>query len=152
MKRVTKPICWLKFFVTSHFGPRIRTEGSIVVQKEEVTRWCHTVWNYFSLFHPGQIKCRTCSAWFFFLKNNFLYLMIRHYRYNQRQWLRYTLNVYICIYIFTTQECCEQYWTRPGGNTPQDTNYTATCLPSRKLSKLNEPNMQDTAGEAGTSS
>ena len=35
---------------------------------------------------------------------------------------------------------------------PQGTNYTATCLPSRKLSKLDEPNMQDTAGEARTSS
>ena len=51
-----------------------------------------------------------------------------------------------------TQECCEQYWTRPGGNTPQGTNYTATCLPSRKLSKLDEPDTQDTAGEAGMSS
>ena len=40
----------------------------------------------------------------------------------------------------------------PGGNTPQSTNYTATCLPSRKLFKLDEPDMQDTAGEAGTSS
>ena len=40
----------------------------------------------------------------------------------------------------------------PGGNTPQGTNYTATCLPSRKLSKLDEPDMQVTAGEAGTSS
>ena len=39
-----------------------------------------------------------------------------------------------------------------GGNTPQDTNYTATCLPSRKISKLDEPDMQETAGEAGTSS
>ena len=39
-----------------------------------------------------------------------------------------------------------------GDNTPQDTNYTATCLPSRKLSKLDEPDMQDTAGEAGMSS
>ena len=29
---------------------------------------------------------------------------------------------------------------------------TATCLPLRKLSKLDEPDMQDTAGEAGTSS
>ena len=38
------------------------------------------------------------------------------------------------------------------GNTSQDTNYTATCLLSRKLSKLDEPDMQDTAGEAGTSS
>ena len=32
------------------------------------------------------------------------------------------------------------------------TNYTATCLPSRKLYKLNEPYTQDTAGEAKTSS
>ena len=29
--------------------------------------------------------------------------------------------------------------------TPQSTNYTATCLPSRKLSKLDEPGTQDTA-------
>ena len=43
-------------------------------------------------------------------------------------------------------------WTSRVGNTPQDTNYTATCLPSRKLYKLNEPDMQDTAGEAGKSS
>ena len=35
---------------------------------------------------------------------------------------------------------------------PQGTNYTATCLPSWKLSKLDEPDMQDTAGEAETSS
>ena len=37
-------------------------------------------------------------------------------------------------------------------NTPQDTNYTATCLLSRKLSKLDEPDTQNTAGEAETSS
>ena len=52
----------------------------------------------------------------------------------------------------TTQECCEQFWTSPGGNTPQSTNYTATYLPSRRQSKLDEPYMQDTAGETGTSS
>ena len=34
----------------------------------------------------------------------------------------------------------------------QDTNCTATCLLSRKLFKLDEPDMQDTAGEAGTNS
>ena len=34
----------------------------------------------------------------------------------------------------------------------QDTNHTANCLPSRKLSKLDEPDTQDTAGEAKTSS
>ena len=38
------------------------------------------------------------------------------------------------------------------GSTPQGTNYTATCLSSRKLFKLDEPDMQDTAGEAKTSS
>ena len=47
---------------------------------------------------------------------------------------------------------CEQYWTSPGGKTPQGTNYTATCLPSRKLYKFNEPDRQDTAGEARTNS
>ena len=51
-----------------------------------------------------------------------------------------------------TQECWEQYWTSPGGSTPQDTNYTAACLPSRKLYKLDEPNTQDIAGEAKTNS
>ena len=50
-----------------------------------------------------------------------------------------------------TQECCEQYWTNPGGNTRQRTNYTA-YLTSRKLSTLDEADMQDTAGEAKTSS
>ena len=50
------------------------------------------------------------------------------------------------------QECCEQYWTSPGDNTPQSSSYTATDQPSRKLSKLDEPDTQDTAGEVGTSS
>ena len=31
----------------------------------------------------------------------------------------------------------------PGGNTPQGNNYTATCLPPRKLSKLDEPGSKD---------
>ena len=34
----------------------------------------------------------------------------------------------------------------------EGTNSTATCLPSWKLSKLDKPDMQNTAGEAGTSS
>ena len=34
----------------------------------------------------------------------------------------------------------------------QGINYTATYLPSGKLSKLEEPGMQNTAGEAGASS
>ena len=43
---------------------------------------------------------------------------------------------------------CVQSWTSPGSNTPQDTNCTATCPLSRKLFKLDEPDMQDIAGEA----
>ena len=44
----------------------------------------------------------------------------------------------------TIQEYCEQYWT--------SNSNTATYHPSQKLSKLDEPDMQNTAGEAGTSS
>ena len=49
-------------------------------------------------------------------------------------------------------ECCDQYWTGPGDNTPQSSSYTATYHPSRNLSKLDEPDIQYTAGEVGTSS
>ena len=50
------------------------------------------------------------------------------------------------------QECCEQYWTDPGSNTPQGANSTATYHLSRKLFKLDEPDMPSTAGEARTRS
>ena len=46
----------------------------------------------------------------------------------------------------------EEAWTSPDANTQQGTNCTAICLPSRKLSKLDEPDTQDTAGGAGTNS
>ena len=39
----------------------------------------------------------------------------------------------------------------PGSKTQQSTNYTAICLPSRKLSKLDDSDMQDAHGEVGTS-
>ena len=42
----------------------------------------------------------------------------------------------------TTQECCKQYWTSPGGSTPQSSSCTATYHPSRKLPKLDKPDMQ----------
>ena len=51
-----------------------------------------------------------------------------------------------------TQECCEKFWRSPGGNIQESPNSMATYLPSRKLSKSDETDMQDTAGEAGTSS
>ena len=38
------------------------------------------------------------------------------------------------------------------GSTPQSSNYTATYHLSRKLSKLDEPDMRDTAGKVGTNS
>ena len=37
-------------------------------------------------------------------------------------------------------------------NTPKSCHCTATNLPSRKLSKLDVPDMQDTAGEVGKNS
>ena len=49
----------------------------------------------------------------------------------------------------TTQECCKQNWISPGGNTLQSGSCTATNHPSRNLSKLDKPDMQDSAGEAG---
>ena len=45
-----------------------------------------------------------------------------------------------------------QYWTSPGNNTPQGTNYSTTCFLSRKLYKLDEQDTQDTAGETRTNS
>ena len=50
------------------------------------------------------------------------------------------------------QECCKQYWTSPGGCTPQSSSCEATYHSSWKQSKLDEPDMRDTAGEEGTSS
>ena len=49
----------------------------------------------------------------------------------------------------TTQECCEQYWTSHGGSTPQSSCGMAIYHSSQKLSKIDEPDMQDTAGEVG---
>ena len=46
----------------------------------------------------------------------------------------------------------EQHWTSPGGNPPQGTNYTASCLPSRKLYYVDELDTLDTAGESSTNS
>ena len=51
-----------------------------------------------------------------------------------------------------SQECCEQYWTSSGDSTRQSSSYMATYHPSRKLSKLDEPDTRDTAGEVGTRS
>ena len=76
--------------------------------------------------------------------------------------MNFVIYIYIYIYIYmrsyqngwrkglmaTTQECCNQSWTSPGDNTLQSRSYTATNLPSWKLSKLNEPDIQNTAGEA----
>ena len=40
----------------------------------------------------------------------------------------------------------------PAATLHKTPTYTTTCLPSRKLLKLDEPDTQDTAGEAETSS
>ena len=63
-----------------------------------------------------------------------------------------SLNVWRKILTATTQDCCEQYWTSPGGITPQSCSRTATYHTSRKLSKLEQPSTRDTAREVGTNS
>ena len=44
-----------------------------------------------------------------------------------------------------TQECCKQYWTCSGWNSPQSSICTATYHPSRKQSTLDEAHTRDTA-------
>ena len=51
-----------------------------------------------------------------------------------------------------TQECCKQYWASPGDSTQQSSSYMTTYHPPRKLSKLDEPDPRDTAGEVGMNS
>ena len=68
-----------------------------------------------------------------------------------------SLFIYVRLELETSstaiiQEFCEQYWTGPGSNTPQGANCMATYHLSRKLYKLDEPDMPDTAGEAKTRS
>ena len=53
----------------------------------------------------------------------------------------------VFLYLKIPLECCEQYWTSPEASTPQSTSSTTTNHPSRKLSRLDEPDMQDTARE-----
>ena len=47
---------------------------------------------------------------------------------------------------------CELYWISPRSNTLQSSSSTTTYLPSQKLSKLDELDMRDTAGEVRANS
>ena len=65
------------------------------------------------------------------------------------------MNVYLDAYKTAGEEARRQLHKNVASNIEQvlaATPRKATCLPSRKLSKLDEPDMQDTPGEAGTSS
>ena len=64
-------------------------------------------------------------------------------------WMHYT-DVWKKCLTAITQECCEQYWTSPGSSTPPSSSCTVTYYPPRKLFKLDEPDMWDTAGEVKT--
>ena len=63
-----------------------------------------------------------------------------------------TINVWRKSLTATTQECCKQYWTSFGGSNTQSNSCLSTYHPSRKLSKLDESDTRDTAGEVGTGS
>ena len=71
--------------------------------------------------------------------------------------------MYVCMYVCKHKDICSLahihvrthiHARARTGNRIQvrRSNYTATCLPSRKLYKLDEPDTQDTAGEARTNS
>ena len=58
-------------------------------------------------------------------------------------------------YLDANKTAGEKAWRKLHKNVASNSpggNCTATYLPSRKLSKLDEPDTQDTAGEEGTSS
>ena len=54
--------------------------------------------------------------------------------------------------ITTPFKCLRAILNESWRQHPTATNYTATFLPLRKLYKLDEPDMQNTAGEVGTRS
>ena len=58
--------------------------------------------------------------------------------------------VFLSNLTVTKQEYCKQYWTSPVGSTLQNSRCMTIYHPSRKLSKLDEQDMQDTAGEVVT--
>ena len=49
--------------------------------------------------------------------------------------IHYLFNIARNVLVYVASDI-EQVMDYYGGNTPQGTNYTATCLPSRKISKL----------------
>ena len=57
------------------------------------------------------------------------------------------LSVWRLSWTTIAKECCELYWTSPGGNIPQSSSWTDTYHPSRKSS---EQGMWDNAGEVRT--
>ena len=79
---------------------------------------------------------------------------ITEFRFHWNYLILEFLYIYIYIYIYMKlhKNVASNIEQVLAATPPQVTNYTATCLPPRKLSKLDEPDMQDTAGEARTSS
>ena len=65
------------------------------------------------------------------------------------------MNLFSFIYLFFVYVFIFHLFidlTSPGGSTPQSSSRTASYHPSRKLSKLDEPDMRDSTGEVRTNS
>ena len=58
--------------------------------------------------------------------------------------------IWMAVFRIIHKNAASKYWTSPGDSTP--TEQQLYDHPWRKLSKLDEPDMRDTAGEVGTSS
>ena len=84
-----------------------------------------------------------------------LYLS-KKYLYSRNGFVFLILRVQHLLLFFTNQPSeqlrkgshWEQYWTSPGSNTPQGTNYTVSYHLSRKLFKLDKPDMLEKQGRA----
>ena len=97
------------------------------------------------------LNCVLMLNWIVWNRSIFIKMDLALNNLQLKQLTNYPLNGHTRAHILTgtTQECCKQYWTSPGGNTPQSSSCTTTDHPSRKLSKLDKQDMRYTAGVYG---
>ena len=133
----------------------------------EVLAWFNSVWSseilFSDLFSSDELLKTSLNLCLVFL----ISLMANHFlmAYLFPKWLNNTLSyelissdliyIYIYIYIYMKQlhkNVASNTEKNPWGSTPQSSSCTATYHPSRKLSKLDELYIWDTAGEVGTNS
>ena len=113
------------------------TGSSVSLTETDINTWLAKTWTAFDRLSVIWKSDLTWNKTQFFPSSG---------RVDAAIWMHYIdiwRNVWRKSSMATTQECCKQCWTIHGGNTPKSSNCTATNNQSRKLSKLDEPDMQD---------